>query len=222
MNRNAVGILIVLIGILAIFQNMLGMGNQAGNFVGAGIFMILYLLTASKKGRGFVIFLVIASMTFFYGAFEMLEYYFDFNRLTSGLQAFTMAIAFFSVDFIHYRGVHGKKNRWTKVMGIIFSVIGCFAVSFDYLQYVLPSRFWVNLFPVILILIGAMLFIKKGKVEVPKEEPVNKGEKIEVIQVTEEEQKKTTEPSFSLSEMEIEQEQEAEEENEIPEDRKDE
>jgi len=163
MRKKIVGFGAILMGILLILQNTNFIRGDSSGFVAAGIFILLYLVSGLKNKKGFVVFLAIGIVSFFQNAWDIVECYFDFNRLESAFQVWIIALAFFAVHAIHYSGTRKYNKSWAKTVGIIMTVIGAFVLSFDYLQFAFSRQFMVNIFPISLIIIGGVLFLRKDK-----------------------------------------------------------
>ena len=157
MKKKAVGIGAIGIGILLIIQNLGFVKGDTENFIMAGVFILLYLLTGYKKERGFVVFLAIGSVAFFQNAWDVIGRYFDFNRLENAFELWVLAFSFLVVHLIHYQGLRKNKGSWAKTVAMIVAVVGLFVLSFDYLQFAFSKKVMANIFPIALIVIGGFL-----------------------------------------------------------------
>lgn len=167
MKKRWIGFLIIISGLILLAENLIGSKKSAEGLSIGALFLIAYLFTGRKKSRGWVGLLIPGVLLFYLGSWEILQRYFDFNRLEASLNLLVISFSFLTIHFLHYQGI--RKKSWAKMVGLILAVISGIILIFDYLQYIVPNRFFVNLFPLSLIVVGVVLFFKNYKSK--KEEP---------------------------------------------------
>lgn len=161
--RNGFAVILILVGIFILLNNTGLFSDNLVLFVVSLGFFIAYFLPLSSGRKGNVGFLIPASITLAVGIFTVLEENFLIESVKASVFFLLLGSAFFMIYFIHFlsmKYIGFRRQTWAAITGTVLYGLGTLIFLMEYFDFSFARIILQNLWPVGLILAGAIIIFR--------------------------------------------------------------